>query len=947
MDSIEAKRYDLTKLLEPPQEFKPPEAKVFTNSDDEINFVITVDDVIKYDALTQLQLEIERDMRSRAREKYLERQDRLVSTGQATSDSTFIGLMKQYIPRTVDNLKAVHTKLIQEKLDPASKNDYSLLPLIDRFVDVLGYHTIAVVAFEKILDILDLSKGGPVESILVRNIGEILDFEAFMKYVEATDPEIIPSIGGYDLQAKGRSRKFRAVIERAGKHKHLAWDWLEEADVIRLGNWAMEGVMYGTGLFESKLKHWAEDKTQYVITLSEEGRLAKDQIQDCILHELSENLPMVIPPRDWDQGGGRSGGYLTPGPRMQGAAIHNNSGSRPSPTAIRAINNLQRQAWRVNTFIYDLQEALLTNPKYMDVEIKAFRRFDLDRFIAMYSDLEDPELAKISWEEAKEDPEILSRKKRAYRAKKQLDEELSKKKQKAMPTARVHSVAMRGFDMPNELHDKFNRLIGSKMLRFRDLERFYTPWYFDSRLRMYPLVDTIQPQGADYAKAIIEFADGYPVSEESKRDLLISIATSFGQGLDKASYDDRVKGAEELMPMFELLATKPLDQPVYDLWTSADEPFQFLALVHEFVKIFIWKTQNEHHVSGGRDATCSGIQIAGALLKDPKTCKLVNVLPSPEPQDAYRAVAEEALKLLSDPEWVEKRVQRREENRRKKAERDIKIQQKLVNEGKREAVTASYEPRYECHVQTELVNRSVAKMIVMLTPYGGSYKTMLGHVQDKMMERGAEMHKADYAVLTHALIEGMANALPGFSALNDWFKSLARAVITIPDELTGKKRTQIEWHTPNGSRIVQQYLEVEEQVVKTYTHGQTKVRLRQYQTSRPSKQLKERKMQTALAANTIHSLDACIIQDAVAGYSLSPFAAVHDCVYAPSGAIQQLVERVKHAFHNTVTSNFLEGMLEDNELDENEEIVTTLKQMTFDGTDCDIDEVYKSEYLFS
>lgn len=948
MDTIKTQRYDLAQLLEAPRELERPEAKLFENTDSAIHFVITLDDVLQYDELTRLQVEIERDMRSRARQKYLERQEKLVKTGKATSDSTFISLMKSEIPKVVTHLKAVHNNVVQGNLEPGVKSDLMLPPLLDKYVSILGYETVAVVAFESVLDVLDLSKGGPFESVLVRKIGELLDFEAFMKYVEAVDPDIIAMLGGYDLQSKGKSRKFTAVIEKAGEHEHLEWDWLDNASVLRLGNWAMEGVLYGTDLFQSELKMVGDNKTQYVISLSEAGKAAKDKIQTIILNELSENLPMVVPPRDWELESGRTGGYLTPGPRMQGSAIHNDAGSRPSPTAIKAINNLQRQAWRVNHFIYDLQEELLNNPKYHDIEIGAFRKFDLDRNLDIFDNLEDPELAKISWEEAKEDPEVLTRKKRAYRAKKQLEQELQQKKQKAMPTARVVGVASRGLPRVStaDLHKQLNQPLPDG-LRYRDLERFYTPWYFDYRLRMYPLVDTIQPQGADYAKAIIEFADGYPVTEQSKRDLLISIATAWGQGVDKVSYDKRVEAAENQELIWESVAKNPLGTVEFEFWTQADEPFQYLALVHEYVKIFVWKTQNLHHVSGGRDATCSGIQIAGALLRDAKTCKLVNVLPSDEPQDAYRAVAEEALKLIANPEWLADRIERREENRRKKAEKEIKLQTQLVSEGKREAVTASYEPRFECNIETELVNRSVAKMIVMLTPYGGSYKTMLGHVEEKMKERGATMHQADYSILTHALIEGMANALPGFSALNTWFKTLAKTTLATPDDLTGKPRQQIEWYTPNGSRIVQQYFEREEQVVKTYTHGRVNVRLRQYSANKETRKLKMSKMQSALAANTIHSLDACIIQDAVAGYEHSAFAAVHDCVYAPSGAIGILVDRIKHAFHNTVTSNFLMGMIEDNGLEDNEEIVASLESMTFDGTDCDISLVYDSEYLFS
>ena len=39
------------------------------------------------------------------------------------------------------------------------------------------------------------------------------------------------------------------------------------------------------------------------------------------------------------------------------------------------------------------------------------------------------------------------------------------------------------------------------------------------------------------------------------------------------------------------------------------------------------------------DATCSGLQILAGLAKDKSTARLVNVVPSDEPQDAYAVVA--------------------------------------------------------------------------------------------------------------------------------------------------------------------------------------------------------------------------------------------------------------------------------------------------------------------
>ena len=105
-------------------------------------------------------------------------------------------------------------------------------------------------------------------------------------------------------------------------------------------------------------------------------------------------------------------------------------------------------------------------------------------------------------------------------------------------------------------------------------------------------------------------------------------------------------------------------------------------------------------------------------------------------------------------------------------------------------------------------------------------------------------------------------------------------------------------------------------------------------------------MRTALAANTVHSLDASLLQLAVADYKDSPFTTVHDCVYAPSGALVSLVERIKDAFYQVVSGDFLYQMLQANDLEEDDNLVAQLRTMTHEDNGL-LDSIHKSEYLFS
>jgi DNA-directed RNA polymerase len=130
----------------------------------------------------------------------------------------------------------------------------------------------------------------------------------------------------------------------------------------------------------------------------------------------------------------------------------------------------------------------------------------------------------------------------------------------------------------------------------------------------------------------------------------------------------------------------------------------------------------------------------------------------------------------------------------------------------------------------------------------------------------------------------------------------------------------IEWVTPNGSHIYQEYYKDDADQVRTSTNDAGIVRTYTSK-KRNIDKMNDRKMATALAANVVHSLDANIIQEAVVAYvdkfssgskaQMPGFTAVHDCIYGPSGTLSGLTDAVKMSFYNTtVANNPLQTMLE-------------------------------------
>ena len=63
----------------------------------------------------------------------------------------------------------------------------------------------------------------------------------------------------------------------------------------------------------------------------------------------------------------------------------------------------------------------------------------------------------------------------------------------------------------------------------------------DWRGRIYPLPQSLNPQGDDTSKALLEFAEGKPFDKNGAYWLSIHLANLFGNGVDKYAFKDRIK----------------------------------------------------------------------------------------------------------------------------------------------------------------------------------------------------------------------------------------------------------------------------------------------------------------------------------------------------------------------------------------------------------------------
>lgn len=835
------------------------------------------------------------------RQKAERRNDRLIKSGNRSQAASGVTLRHKYIG---DIAKLMAEDLMSNtRTNKFEEADFYRFMMGPGVLDYVRLEDLANIGLSLLLD----ACGSRVNKYykltqLQHDIGDSAEHQARIVKAQQASPKAV------DKMVERMQRIQRASTEKkhalvclelelmAEEDARLEWtNWSHERKAV-IGSWILWNVTRSLNTInpadptddesEDEILPWFKvvkekknrtDKfrTRFIY-MTQEGSAQLDQIEAMAASITYQRLTMVVPPNPWTRlsDGTFRGGYYNQGPAQTKNLIHGPQKlieTIPSDTALEFLNKVQAQPWRINQTIYRVL-------KYFQLQC-----IEIGPFAAYNKDAEVVELVPDHLLELPEDdPRRVEAQKRVWKA---LQKQADLRKKSVSPN-QVLAMA----------EENLNRT-------------FWIPWFFDSRLRAYPLVTMLSPQGADYQKALLEFADGAEVTpdneEQTKRIMLIGIATTYGNKKDKLPFAGRVEFAEQWVA--EHLETVVADpEGTYEIWSKADEPLQHLALLLEYHRVFhedVQHLENGEHVTRicrvpiGFDQTCSGLQLLGAFVRDEETCRLVNVTPSPEPQDAYAAVANAAKEILREPDrW--------------------------------KALIKGMEEVDSHNIPVDLLDRKVAKKVVMLIPYGGTYDTLHGHVCDAI-EDWKDVSFMEKHFITKSLIKGMEIAVPGFSALNAWFKQVGK-------EVMNSGREMVKWRTAAGSEISQHYREPLTEQAKTFLVNKAtyatksvkkKARNKRGLVTTVNVQAREhydfedrvdhpqifkgwgdvikRKNETALAANWTHSQDAATLQLAFALFD-QPFTTVHDCVYAPAPVIPAAVESLRHAFVSVVTWPALE-----------------------------------------
>ena len=754
--------------------------------------------------LIQIQKELEKRGRDLGALRYDERTDNAVKNGRAHSTSFGNAIISENVLKIRD---AIHSALNPERGRPVAA-----LKLI-KDVD-LG--VVAMTTLSTLVGSLTFGHKGDIKQTSITTLSELLAKNLFHEYRKAKLDEEAKKHLGNLIQKKGLQG--REAIKALDFIEYTHEQEVEEWDVksrVTLGRLMIELVNQATDLIdlvEGEKAAGAPEKAKAPIVVK-----ASDEINEWIKNHRDEvrllspvYLPMVVKPRDWNVENIFSGCYLTneqaPVPFVKRKkAKQMKRLKEENPTAVfEAVNAIQSTAWRIRKPVLNLLKRIQDE------------KIDLDLPLSSMPPQNDPVID--------EDAPFPVR-------------QAQEKHQTEI--ANLRSIVAVNVALAEE---------------FAEFDEFFVPHHLDTRGRVYP-IPSLNPQGADYVKGLLEFAEGKRLGAEGVFWLKVHVANLFG--VDKVSFEDRVKWVDQHWGELLESALSPLDCL---FWTKADKPIQAFAACVELLGVSM---EGEDYVSRmpiALDGSCSGLQHLGAAFRCEVTGKSVNLIDADKPSDIYQDVADKVQAALESE--------------------TIEGNKKFASEwlafcgGK--------------------VHRKITKRPVMTYPYGSKASGFSQQLKDDIikpaLQRGEEPFEnpvaaAQYMAKTiETAVE--ATVLKAAEAMK-WLQESAKAIAA-----GGKV---IEWKTPLGFPVVQEYRKTGSVCIDTIVFGQ---RIQQrYDEAKPD--IDARKMANAISPNVVHSLDSThLLLTVLRGCEeeIDQFALIHDSFGTYAADTPRFFQIIREAF---------------------------------------------------
>jgi DNA-directed RNA polymerase len=620
------------------------------------------------------------------------------------------------------------------------------------------------------------------------SIGLAVEQECQMRHYEKHAPGLLKTLkDNYWHRSIGTQQKIVVIRTLMNRYSVKQWDTWGNSNRIKLGGWLLDCIMQSSGWFTKDIRRQGRKTVQHVIPTPEFLEIKDAVMRDA---ELFSPLawPMLIEPNDWENG--RQGGYIL-NEVMRGHEMVR----RGNPTLIQGdkplefLNKIQKVAYRLNPFIVGVAEEL----DRLERAVGKFLPIIHHELPPKPVDIEENEESRHTYRRA---------------------------------CAEVHNLQAQEFRKSCR-----TRMTMEAVARFKDRDKFYIPWSFDYRGRAYPIPAFLTPQDTDFGKSLLMFADGSYMTPEAEDWLAFQVATTYG--LDKAPMTERLEWVKNNTHLISCVASDPILH-IHE-WEAADEPWQFLAACDEYYHCVLKCDRHFTRAMIATDATCSGLQILAGLARDKNTAKLVNVLPSDRPQDAYKVVANTAAP------YVPKSIQ-------------------------------------------PYMDRKTVKRVVMTVPYNAKPFSNRGYIKDALKEKGVEIDKDDLTKTVVAVRNAMDEVVPGPMAVMSWIESeVAKAI--------DRGKTELSWVTPSGFVVTQKLMKKQTVQVELQLMGRCKLTVAVDDSDKVDKQHHK----NATAPNLIHSLDAALLHFSALRFD-APIALIHDSVLCRATDMSSLSAIVRETY---------------------------------------------------
>jgi DNA-directed RNA polymerase len=321
------------------------------------------------------------------------------------------------------------------------------------------------------------------------------------------------------------------------------------------------------------------------------------------------------------------------------------------------------------------------------------------------------------------------------------------------------------------------------------------------------------------------------MTPEAEQWLAFQVATTYG--LDKAPMVERLEWVKNNTTLIANVATDPITY--LPDWEVADEPWQFLAACDEYYHCVVACDRQHTGLAVATDATCSGLQILAGLARDANTARLVNVLPSDRPQDAYRVVSETATPNC--PESIQ-----------------------------------------------PYMDRKVVKRVVMTVPYNAKPFSNRGYIREALKDKDVEISKEDLTKTVKAVRDAMELVVPGPMAVMKWIEQQVDIAIS-------EGKTELEWVTPSGFVVHQRLMKKKIETLNLQLLGRCKMTV----ATDESNEVDKNHHKNATAPNLIHSLDASLLHLSVLRFN-APISLIHDSVLCRATDMSTLSTLVRETY---------------------------------------------------